>query len=68
MADPFKYRITVNRPFLLNGMYFNPAAKIGPKIGFPRYEVPPEVYNGTLDDGTPFSQACATVDPVYPPA
>jgi hypothetical protein len=43
-----------------------PAAVAGPKKGYPRYEVPPAVYNGTLDNGTRFSDACATADPVYP--
>jgi len=66
MADPTKYRVTVKRPFKVGEVFFIPAEKTGPKAGYPRYEVPPEVYAGTADDGTAFADLCATADPVYP--
>jgi hypothetical protein len=65
MADPTFYKITVNRVFVLNDVAFGPAMADGPKKGFPRYTIPADVYNGTLLDGTPFKDVCATVDPVY---
>ena len=66
MADPIRYLVTVNRPFVIGEAVFGPAYRTGPKKGFPRYRVSAEMYNGNLSDGTPFKDACVTADPEYP--
>ncbi len=65
MADPTKYKITVNKWFTYQDVNFRPAETEGPKAGFPRYQVPATIYNGTISDGTPFKDLCDTADPVY---
>lgn len=67
MPDPIRYKVTVNRPFVIGDVVFGPAEQDGPKKGYPNYRVPPEMYlNATLTDGTPFRDACATAEPEYP--
>lgn len=64
MAEPTRYSITVKQWFQFQDVVFRPAETEGMKAGFPRYEVPAMVYNGSVD-GTPFKDLCATADPVY---
>jgi hypothetical protein len=65
MAEPSRYEVTVNKWFQHQDVVFRPAETEGPKAGFPRYQVPAMIYNGTISDGTPFKDMCATADPVF---
>lgn len=65
MATPVKYMVTVNKFFQFQDLVFRPPEMDGPKAGFPCYQVPAAIYNGTIDDGTAFSTLCATADPIY---
>jgi hypothetical protein len=69
MADeertPYRYKVTVNKWFTYQDVIFRPAEVEGPKKGFPRYLVPPATFLGTIEDGTPFKDLCATVDPEF---
>jgi hypothetical protein len=65
MAVPVRYRVTVDRIFVLGEVAFGPPMVDGPKKGYPRYTVPVETYNGTLSDGTPFKDVCLTADPIF---
>ncbi len=65
MADPTKYKVTVKQWFTYQDVIFRPAETEGPKAGFPRYQVPAAIYNGTIDDGTAFASMCASADPVF---
>jgi hypothetical protein len=67
MADPTRYKVTMNRVFVMNDIPFGPPAVDGPKKGYPCYTVPAELYNSTLPDGTPFKDACATAEPRFGP-
>lgn len=64
MADPIRYRVTVNKYFKAHDMVFRPADVDGPKKGFPVYRVPPHVYDGDVE-GTPFRDLCATAEPEF---
>lgn len=65
MAEATKYKITVNKWFKYQDVIFRPPETDGPKKGFPRYQVPVAVYNGTTDEGVPFKDLCETADPIF---